>query len=117
MNRLKELRIENNSSGREISEKIGISMSHCYQLEKSVKRLNDELLIKFAGFYNVSTDYILGLTDEKHIYIMKNLPAELTNVGLKELKVTKELMDRGLSAEDILKIVDAVSPLMLNKKR
>ena len=36
--------------------------------ENGTRSLPLEVLIKLAGLYNVSTDYILGITDEKDPY-------------------------------------------------
>ena len=36
--------------------------------ETGKRNIPNEILIKFAKLYNTSTDYILGLTDEKKPY-------------------------------------------------
>ncbi|MCD8344317.1 MAG: helix-turn-helix domain-containing protein [Oscillospiraceae bacterium] len=42
-----------------------VSYSH-YELGK--RDITTDVLIKLASFYNTSTDYLLGLTDEKKPY-------------------------------------------------
>lgn len=42
-----------------------VSYSH-YELGK--RDIPTDVLIKLASFYNTSTDYLLGLTDEKEPY-------------------------------------------------
>ena len=43
-------------------------ISGSYNYENGTRSLPLEVLIKLAGLYNVSTDYILGITDEKKPY-------------------------------------------------
>lgn len=62
--RLREIRESKGLSGTKVAELLGISPQYYYELEKGKKRLNDELLMKLAGLYNVSTDYLLGRTDD-----------------------------------------------------
>ncbi|GFN21930.1 helix-turn-helix domain-containing protein [Thermanaeromonas sp. C210] len=62
--RLREIRESKGLSGTKVAELLGISPQYYYELEKGKKRLNDELLMKLAELYNVSTDYLLGRTDD-----------------------------------------------------
>lgn len=65
--RIKDLREDSDRKQREIAEMLGISQQH-YQLYESGKReLPMHLFIELAKFYNVSLDYIAGLTNEKRL--------------------------------------------------
>ena len=62
INRLRELRKSRKIKVNKIAEFLGISQPYYYDLEKSSKRLNEDLLNRVADFYGVTTDYILGRT-------------------------------------------------------
>lgn len=51
-----------------ISEKLGISYQAYRKFEKDLCYPSIETLTKIAILYNTSTDYILGLTDDKRKY-------------------------------------------------
>ena len=51
-----------------ISEIIGISYQAYRKIEKDICKPSCETLIAIAKMYNLSTDYILGITDDKRKY-------------------------------------------------
>ena len=64
-NRLKELREDSDLFQREVAKEIGISERNYSYIETGKTALSDELLRKFATFYDTSVDYILYMTDER----------------------------------------------------
>ena len=62
--RLKDLREDRDIKQKEIAEFLHIKQNTYSQYENGQRQLPIDLLIQIAKFYNVSTDYILGLTDE-----------------------------------------------------
>lgn len=66
-NRFRELRIEKGLTMSEVLEQadIDITQSHLGAIERKETAMSVDLLIKFAKFYNVSTDYILKLSDKR----------------------------------------------------
>lgn len=64
MLRIRELREDNDKKQIEIAEILGIQQNSYSQIESGKNTIQIEYLIKLANFYNTSTDYILGLTDE-----------------------------------------------------
>ena len=64
MLRIRELREDNDKKQVEIAELLGIQQNSYSQIESEKNTIQIEHLIKLASFYNTSTDYILGLTDE-----------------------------------------------------
>ena len=48
---------------KNVADKIGITQKRYSYVETGAQPLADELLVKIASLYNVSTDYILMLTD------------------------------------------------------
>lgn len=64
--RLKQLRIENNMYQKDVARKIGITESG-YGYYEQGKRIPDSIMLnKLASLYNVSTDYLLGNTDNRN---------------------------------------------------
>ncbi len=63
--RLYDLRIDNNLQQEDIADILKIS-GQAYGMYKNGKRgLPVETLISSSKFYNISTDYILGLSNKK----------------------------------------------------
>ena len=63
--RLKELREDNDLKQKELAEYLHIKQNTYSQYENGQRQLPIDILIKLAKYYNVSTDYILGLSKEK----------------------------------------------------
>jgi len=61
--RLKDLREDHDLKQSEIAEFLGIHQTVYSRYERGFQNIPIEYLIKLADYYNVSTDYILGLTD------------------------------------------------------
>lgn len=82
--RLKDLRIEKNLTLEELSELTGISKSALGSYENDdYKEMNHSSLVTLAKFYNVSTDYLLCLTENrKH-----------NNTELAELHISDDMID------------------------
>lgn len=63
--RLKDLREDADLKQRQLAEIIKTTQSYYAQYENGQKMITIDRLIILAKFYNVSTDYILGLTNSK----------------------------------------------------
>lgn len=61
--RLKELREFHNLSMKQLSKKVDIGIASISRWERGLTIVNGEQLIIFAKFFNVTTDYLLGLED------------------------------------------------------
>ena len=66
--RIRDLREDKDLTQKEIAEYLHIKQNTYSQYENGQRQLPIEFLIALARFYNTSTDYILGLTDEKKPY-------------------------------------------------
>ncbi len=69
--RLKLLREDTDTTQLTIAGYLQIKQNTYSQYENGQRQLPIDVLIKLAKFYNVSTDYILELTDEKTPYPKK----------------------------------------------
>ena len=73
MNRLKEIRIDKNLNQKEISKLLNVSQVAYSYYEIGKRQIPIDILIQLAKIYNVSTDYLLYLTDEKTPYPRSNI--------------------------------------------
>ena len=63
-NRMRDLREDHDLTQQKVADALGITQRKYSYVETGTQPLTDELLVKLAQYYGVSTDYILGLTDE-----------------------------------------------------
>ena len=63
--RLVELRTEKGLSQKDAAADLGVSQALLSHYEKGIREYNLAFLCKVAEYYNVTTDYILGLTDSR----------------------------------------------------
>ena len=64
--RLKDLREDLDIKQKEIADYLHIKQNTYSQYENGQRQLPIDVLIKLANYYNVSTDYILGLSNDKN---------------------------------------------------
>ncbi len=62
--RIRDLREDRDLTQREIADYLRIKQNTYSQYENGQRQLPIDFLIALAKYYNTSTDYILGLTDE-----------------------------------------------------
>jgi len=66
--RIKDLREDADLTQQQIAEYLCIKQNTYSQYENGHRQLPLELLVSLAKYYHTSTDYILGLTEEKKPY-------------------------------------------------
>lgn len=67
-NRIKDLREDRDLFQKDISNILNITQRNYSYLETGKSDIPTDVLIKLAMFYNVSVDYILGITDIQKPY-------------------------------------------------
>lgn len=67
-NRLKECREDRDLNQKQIAEYLGTYQTHYSKYERGERELPMHLFIELAKFYNVSIDYLAGLTNDKRKY-------------------------------------------------
>lgn len=65
---IRNLRIDNGYTQKQIGEYLGISQNTYSQYEIGVLNYPVDVVMKLADFYSVSTDYLLGRTNTKTPY-------------------------------------------------
>ena len=74
--RLEDLRNRRKLTLKELSEKSGVDYSTLSRIENgNVKKIGDDVLLKLARFFGVSTDFLLGITNvpDKKNYTIEEL--------------------------------------------
>ena len=61
---IKELRLEKGILQKELAKEINVARNTVTQYEKNLARPSYEVLVAIAKYFNVSTDYLLGLEDD-----------------------------------------------------
>lgn len=69
--KIRYLRLKNNLTSKELSKALNISESSISLYENGKREPSIKLIIKMADYFNVSTDYLLGVSDFLH-YEYKN---------------------------------------------
>ncbi|MDE6676414.1 MAG: helix-turn-helix domain-containing protein [Clostridia bacterium] len=68
MKRLKELREEYQKTQKEIAAYLNIKQNTYSQYENGKRQVPNDILLRIADYYDVSTDYLFGRTDEEGKY-------------------------------------------------
>lgn len=66
--RLKDIREDKDITQKTLSEYLNIKQNTYSQYETGQRQIPIEILIKLAIYFDTSTDYILGLTDNPEKY-------------------------------------------------
>lgn len=68
---IRNIRIDSGFTQKQIADYLGISQNTYSQYEIGVLNYPVDVIVKLAQFYHVSTDYLLGLTNQKEPYPKK----------------------------------------------
>ena len=69
--RIKNLREDSDKTQQEVADYLGTSQTMYARYERGVNEMPTRHLIKLTKFYNVSLDYLCGLSDIKNPYIQQ----------------------------------------------
>ncbi len=72
--RIRDLRIDNDKTQKNIADYLICNRQVYARYERGLREIPVSMLIKLAKYYNTSTDYILGLTDNPNPYRKKQQP-------------------------------------------
>ena len=61
--RIRDLREDNDLTQKEVAKKLNCSQQVYSNYELGQRDIPTDILIKLSSLYNVSTDYILGISD------------------------------------------------------
>lgn len=61
--RLKQLRIENGLKLKDVAAALNVTIRSINRYEDGTREPSIDILVKFCKLYDVSADYLVGLTD------------------------------------------------------
>lgn len=97
--RLRELRIDHNLTQEELANHFGLHKTRISQYELNKRQADDEMKKKFAQYFNVSLDWLLGLsdvrnyTDDSNITIALNSDKDYDNLPDEAIKEINNFID------------------------
>lgn len=109
--RLSDLRKEKNLSQKEAASCLGVSQALLSHYEKGIRECGLDFLKRACDYYDVTSDYLLGLTDSRHglneIYNKNVLPTD-SELRIKTLlralvDITERMSSSGDAAADRLR--------------
>ncbi len=109
--RLSDLRKEKNISQKEAASCLGVSQALLSHYEKGIRECGLDFLKRACDYYDVTADYLLGLTDSRHglndIYNKNVLPTD-SELRIKTLlralvDITERMSSSGDAAEGRLR--------------
>lgn len=66
--RIKDLREDADITQKQLADYLNIKQNTYSQYENGQRQIPIDALVKLAQYYNTSTDYVLGLTNERTPY-------------------------------------------------
>ncbi|AXJ12925.1 XRE family transcriptional regulator [Streptococcus agalactiae] len=71
--RIRDLREDNDLTQKEVASILSFTHSAYAKIERGERILSAEVLIKLSNLYDVSIDYLLGMTDFPNRYPCKKI--------------------------------------------
>lgn len=87
--RLKDLRKKRSLTQSQLGDKLNVTKASISGYENDTRSPDRETLVKIAEIFNVSTDYLLGRTDDKEkgpTLVAAHLDDDLTEEQIDEVK-------------------------------
>lgn len=105
--RLRQLRIEFGDTQRQLAEAVGASESAIANYEAGRREPEAPILLRIASRYGVSSEYLLGLTDDPRRY--KDLPP-----GWEQ--VLAEAARNHMGPDDVAKLIRQVGEFISRRR-
>lgn len=87
---LKQLRESKGFTIQDVAKKIGMQYTMCREYETGIRNLGMSAAIKFADFYGVSIDYLVGRTTVKQMATEQPDPFAEIDVSVLEKRIIKK---------------------------
>lgn len=79
--RLRQLRTDKRLRQEQVADLIGVTKSAISAYENDIRQPSYDILVRFANLYRVSTDYLLGRTDDRVIDVSDLTATEVALVS------------------------------------
>ncbi len=83
--RIKLLREEQSLNQSQLAEKLNIAVSSISQYESGDRIPSDDIKIKIANYFDVSLDFLMGLSEIRNPYVFFTLSNELKDLKEDEI--------------------------------
>lgn len=105
MNRIKELRTECDLSLKELSNYVGIGETSLNKIENGITALKQDVIENIAGFFSVSCDYLLCVS-ERGIFVERDgvLQESSRNI-VRSLRQRKQIKYSFINLNNKIKVV------------
>lgn len=110
--RIRELRQEKQMTLEELSRIFGKSRASMGHYEVGTRQPGIDEIIKFAEYFSVTSDYLLGLTDQRNCAIYK----ETINNHQLEISYKTDKYPAGFSHEDAMKVIEKLESIGIDAK-
>ncbi|MBQ4551963.1 MAG: helix-turn-helix transcriptional regulator [Clostridia bacterium] len=97
--RLQDIRKDNNDTQATLAAKLQVSVATVQSWEQEKSSPNHEMLVAICRLYQISADYLLGLSNEDPLYIQRRQKA-LTPTNLALLKKFESFLLHEQKAEE-----------------
>lgn len=104
-NRIKQLREEKGIKQEELANKISVSPSAIGMYETNKREPNNEITLKIANFFGVSTDYLLGKTDIRNPRQKEQDLLDLAKIGFSMDKYNPPTEKQKEQIRDLLEVI------------
>ena len=105
MNRIKQLREENNWTQLELSKKMNCAMSSIAMYESETRKPSMEVLLKLSEIFDCSIDYILGKSDIRNPEKAQEDPLGLAKIGFSMDNYTPPTEKQKEQIRDLLEVI------------
>lgn len=119
MEKISQLRKEKGLSVLDLSNKIGFSKSVIYFWENGQREPNSEALVTLAKFFDVSTDYLLGLENDFGAKIENPVEKKISSeeISPQEIAMLKKIRLLGAVEQAYIKAqIDALFDTTIQKQ-
>lgn len=90
--RLAEMRKDHGDTQATLARRLGVSLPTVRAWEQEKSSPSHEMLVELCRLYHVSSDYLLGLTDEDPAYVRHHRQTHLTAKEVAELKTFEDYL-------------------------
>lgn len=104
--RIKDIREDNDINQEKMAEIIGVKRSAYSLWELGINIIPLNYLCLYADYFNLTIDYVLGLTNSKHTKIIyKGLDLKLLGENMKAIRIKHNLSQENIA--DIIGVTQA----------
>lgn len=111
--RLKELRLEKNMQQADLAKLLNMTNVAVSHYERDARKPTPEILSKVATIFNVSTDYLLGISSEKTTKYYDLTEKDNQQIEQSLEKIINDL-DTGLYSKDMAEYDEESRQLLIN---